>query len=56
MGAVMPCRVLVLVVPPVDELDLVGPLQVLATANRRRRRAAVPYAVEIVTAGAGGHG
>ena len=35
------------VVPPVDELDLVGPLQVFHSVNRLARRAV--YAIEIVT-------
>jgi transcriptional regulator GlxA family with amidase domain len=41
-------RVLVIVVSPVEELDLVGPLQVFRAANRlaRKRR---PYEVEVVT-------
>ena len=42
-------RVLVIVVPPVDELDLVGPLQVFSAVNRL---ADLPgYAVDIVTTG-----
>ena len=40
-------RVIVVVVPPVDELDLVGPLQVFNSINRLARRPV--YAVEIVT-------
>lgn len=41
-------RVVVIVVPPVEELDLVGPLQVFSAANRlsKKRR---PYHVEVVT-------
>ncbi|HEX5182107.1 MAG TPA: DJ-1/PfpI family protein [Allosphingosinicella sp.] len=42
-------RVVILVVPPVDELDLVGPAQVFAAANRLSGRSA--YRVEIVTSG-----
>src|SRR5262249_16051516 len=42
-------RVVVLVVPPVEELDLVGPLQVLRAANRLVGRAV--YTVEIATNG-----
>jgi transcriptional regulator GlxA family with amidase domain len=43
-------RVIVLVVPPVEELDLVGPIQVLSAANRL---AGTPvYSVEVVTNGA----
>ncbi len=55
MGAVMRRRVVVLVVPPVDELDLVGPLEVLATANRLRGNARRGYAVEVVTTTRDGH-
>ena len=40
-------RILVVVVPPVDELDLVGPLQVLNSVNRLAGRAI--YAIEVVT-------
>ncbi len=40
-------RVVVLVVPPVDELDLVGPLQVFNSVNRLARRAI--YTIEVVT-------
>ena len=43
-------RILVVVVPPVDELDLVGPLQVFSAANRLAGRAV--YAIEVVTTGA----
>src|SRR5215468_7686587 len=42
-------RVVVLVVPPVDELDLVGPLQVFSAANRLSGRPV--YSVEIATNG-----
>jgi transcriptional regulator GlxA family with amidase domain len=42
-------RVVILVVPPVDELDLVGPIEVLGTANRLLGGRRKPYAVEIVT-------
>jgi transcriptional regulator GlxA family with amidase domain len=41
---------LVIVVPPVDELDLVGPLQVFSAANRLARRTV--YSIEVVTTGA----
>jgi transcriptional regulator GlxA family with amidase domain len=41
-------RVVLLVVPPVEELDLVGPVEVFGTANRLLRPAA-PYALEVVT-------
>ena len=43
------CRILVIVVPPVDELDLIGPLQVFGAANRLIGRAA--YSVQVVTTG-----
>lgn len=42
-------RVIVLVVPPVEELDLVGPIQVLSAANRLAGRPI--YSVEVVTNG-----
>src|SRR5262249_47478131 len=40
-------HVVVLVVPPVEEFDLVGPVQVLSAANRLARKPV--YTVEIVT-------
>jgi transcriptional regulator GlxA family with amidase domain len=40
-------RIIVVVVPPVDELDLVGPIQVFGAANRLVSKAV--YEVEIVT-------
>jgi transcriptional regulator GlxA family with amidase domain len=40
-------RIVVVVVPPVDELDFVGPIQVFSAANRLVRKAV--YDVEIVT-------
>ena len=40
-------RIVVLVVPPVDELDLVGPLQVFNSVNRLAGRAI--YTIEVVT-------
>lgn len=40
-------RIVVLVVPPVDELDLVGPLQVFSSVNRLAGQ--VIYSVEVVT-------
>src|SRR5262245_14804972 len=40
-------RIVVLAVPPVDELDLVGPLQVFNSVNRLAGRAV--YAIEVVT-------
>jgi transcriptional regulator GlxA family with amidase domain len=42
-----PRRIVVVVVPPVEELDLVGPLQVLGAANRLARKSI--YEVEVVT-------
>jgi transcriptional regulator GlxA family with amidase domain len=44
-------RIIVVVVPPVDELDLVGPLQVFHSVNRLAGRAI--YAMEVVTNGDG---
>ena len=46
---VMRKRIVLLVVPPVDELDLVGPVEVLGTANRLLGGGRKPYAVEVVT-------
>ena len=40
-------RIIVVVVPPVDELDLVGPLQVFNSVNRLAGRTI--YAIELVT-------
>jgi transcriptional regulator GlxA family with amidase domain len=40
-------RVIVLVVPPVEELDLVGPIQVLSAANRLAGKPV--YSVEVAT-------
>jgi len=40
-------RIIVVVVPPVDELDLIGPLQVFSSVNRLAGR--TMYFVEIVT-------
>lgn len=42
-------RVIVVVVPPVEELDLVGPIQVLSAANRLAGKPI--YSVEVVTNG-----
>jgi transcriptional regulator GlxA family with amidase domain len=44
-------RRIIVVVPPVDELDLVGPLQVFNSVNRLAGRGI--YTVEVVTAGNG---
>jgi transcriptional regulator GlxA family with amidase domain len=38
-------RVVVLVVPPIEELDLIGPVQVLSTATRLMGRGGVPYEI-----------
>jgi transcriptional regulator GlxA family with amidase domain len=46
-GATLNRRVVVLVVPPVDELDLVGPIQVFSAANRLAGKPL--YSVEIAT-------
>jgi len=40
-------RVIVIVVPPVDELDLIGPLQVFTSANRLTGQSI--YSIEVVT-------
>jgi hypothetical protein len=40
-------RIVVVVVPPVDELDLVGPLQVFNSVNRLAGRPI--YRIEVVT-------
>src|SRR5262245_44873652 len=40
-------RIVVVVVPPVEELDLVGPVQVLSAANRLSGKKV--YSIEIVT-------
>src|SRR5262245_7341681 len=44
-------RIVVIAVPPVDELDLVGPLQVFNSVNRLAGRTI--YSIEIVTTGDG---
>src|SRR5262245_34902305 len=44
-------RIVVVAVPPVDELDLVGPLQVFNSVNRLAGRPL--YAIEVATAGDG---
>jgi len=48
-GAASNQRLVVLVVPPVEELDLVGPIQVFSAANRLAGKTV--YSVEIVTRG-----
>jgi transcriptional regulator GlxA family with amidase domain len=40
-------RILVLVVPPIEELDLIGPVQVLSTATRLMRGRGSPYQIEV---------
>jgi len=42
-------RVVVLVVPPIEELDLIGPVQVLSTANRLMSKGEIPYDIRIVS-------
>src|SRR5512143_2462663 len=42
-------RVVVLVVPPIEELDLVGPVQVLSTAGRLTGGKTPPYEICVVT-------
>ena len=48
-GAPAPRKVVVLAVPPVEELDLVGPIQVFSTAGRLRNGRTKAYDVRIVT-------
>ena len=42
-------RIVVLVVPPIEELDLVGPVQVFSTATRLIRRAGTSYEIQVVS-------
>jgi transcriptional regulator GlxA family with amidase domain len=42
-------RIIVVVAPPIEELDLVGPLQVFSSVNRLAGQAI--YSIEVVTAG-----
>ena len=44
-----PRRIVVLVVPPIEELDLVGPVQVFSTATRLMGLRATPYDVRVVS-------
>lgn len=44
-----PRRVVVLVVPPIEELDLVGPVQVFSTATRLMRRNGTPYEIRVAS-------
>jgi transcriptional regulator GlxA family with amidase domain len=43
--------VVVVALSPLEELDLVGPVQVLSAANRLVRRRPPPYAIELVSVG-----
>jgi len=42
-------RVVVLVVPPIEELDLIGPVQVLSTATRLMGGRGTPYQIQVVS-------
>lgn len=42
-------RIVVLVVPPIEELDLVGPVQVMSTASRLSGGETPPYEIRVVT-------
>lgn len=44
-----PRRIVVLAVPPIEELDLVAPVQVLSTANRLARGNGRPYQIQVVS-------
>lgn len=44
-----PSRIVVLAVPPIEELDLIAPVQVLSTANRLMRRDGRPYEIQVVS-------
>jgi transcriptional regulator GlxA family with amidase domain len=44
-------RIIVLAVPPVEELDVVGPWEVFATANHALGRDGPAYSLELVTTG-----
>ena len=41
--------IVVLAVPPIEELDLIGPVQVLSTATRLMGRGGIPYEIRIVS-------
>jgi transcriptional regulator GlxA family with amidase domain len=43
------CRIVVLVVPPIEELDLVGPVQVFSTASRLIGGGRAPYEISVVS-------
>ena len=49
ISAMMRKRIVLLAIPPVDELDLVGPVEVFGTANRLLGGGRMPYEVEVVT-------
>lgn len=40
---------MVLVVPPIEELDLIGPVQVFSTATRLMRPGATAYRIQVVS-------
>ena len=42
-------RIVLLAAPPIEELDLVAPLEVFGTANRLIRPGKPVYSVEVVT-------
>lgn len=44
-------RVVILGLPPVDALDVIGPAEVFAFANRLHREAPPPYSLELVSSG-----
>src|SRR6185312_6365531 len=44
-----PRRIVVLVVPPIEELDLVGPVQVFSTATRLMNGTGTPYEIRVVS-------
>jgi transcriptional regulator GlxA family with amidase domain len=44
-----PRRIVVLVIPPIEELDLIGPVQVFSTATRLMRPGATPYRIQVVS-------
>lgn len=48
-------RVVILGLPPVDSLDVTGPAEVFAFANRLHRGDTAPYLLELVSAGANEH-
>ncbi|WP_032830645.1 MULTISPECIES: GlxA family transcriptional regulator [Pseudomonas] len=48
-------RVVILGLPPVDSLDVTGPAEVFAFANRLHRGDTAPYLLELVAAGANEH-